>query len=139
MSKKKTKAKLKKPSPIIIQYEMISAEKYLPVLAAAASKYTYAKNHAALRQIYKGSGANYLFCGAPVERVWIASFTTHGIDAETRLQNKKPHFISVEIGKVRASIAVIMASKLWLESVKPEMDALNMLATRIDVVLRPKA
>lgn len=139
MSKAKQNARLKKTSPAIIEYEMFAAEKYLQVLTAKASSFNYAKNQAVLRQIYKGKGANYLFCGAPVERVWIASFTTHGIDAETRLQNKKPHFISVEIGKVRASIAVIMASKLWLESVKPEMDALNMLATRIDVVLRPKA
>lgn len=139
MSKAKTKVRRKKPSPIVIQYEMLGAEKYAAMLQSV-SKYSYAKNHAVLRQVYKGTGANSLFCGSAVERQWVISFTTNAIDAETRLTNKKPHFISMEIaGKVPTSTAIKAASEIWLMNVKPEMDALNMLATRIDVVLRAKA
>lgn len=140
MSKSKTKAKVrvKGPTPIVIKYEMFKAQKFLPYLGSG--RYTYSKNHAALRQVYLGNGANMLFAGSSVPREWFVSLTTNGIDKDTGVLNITPHFISMKIeGLLMASKAVFVSNTIWLESVKAEMDAMNMLAVSVDVVLRAKA
>lgn len=137
-SKAKVKAKNKGPAPLIIKYEMIKAQEFLPYLGK--SHYTYCKNHAALKQVYFGTGANMLFCGSSVSREWFVSFTTNGIDKDTGVLNESPHFISMKIeGALMASKAILVSNTVWLDTVKAEMDAMNMLAVSVDVVLRAKA
>lgn len=133
------RVRVKKPCPILIQYEMISAQDYLPYLCVSGG-YNQAKNHAVLRRIYKGNGSSMLFCGKAAPHEWIVSFTTHAIDGNTGLFNAKPHFISMKLSdKVMASVAIALASKIWLDDVKPDIDSMNMIAVSIDVVLRAKA
>ena len=132
------KAKSKGPAPLIIKYEMIKAQEFLPYLGK--SRYTYSKNFAALRRIYSGNGANMLFCGSSSAREWIASFTTNAIDIETGLINKEPHFISMRIDGIHmASTAIFVAGEYWREQVSPEIDRMNMKVVSVDVVLRAKA
>lgn len=138
LSKSKTRAKAKGPTPIVIKYEMFKAQKFLPYLGSG--RYTYSKNHAALKQVYLGSGASMLFCGSSVSREWFVSFTTNAIDKDTGVLNKSPHFISMKIeGALMASKAVLIANTVWLDTVKAEMDAMGLLAISVDVVLRAKA
>lgn len=134
---RKLKAGKKAKAPIVIKYEMFRAQKFLPYLGKG--RYTYCKNHAALRQVYSGAGANMLFAGSSVPREWFVSFTTNGIDKDTRVLNATPHFISMKIeGLIMASKAVFVSNQIWLETVKAEMDAMNILAVSVDVVLRAK-
>lgn len=138
MSKSKTRTKAKGPAPILIKYEMIKAQEFLPYLGNA--RYTYSKNQAALRQIYSGTGANMLFCSSSIAREWIASFTTNAVDIGTGLINKEPHFISMQImGAHMASTAVLVAGETWKTQVAPELDRLSMRVVSVDVVLRAKA
>ncbi|MCK4108873.1 hypothetical protein [Acinetobacter radioresistens] len=135
MSKSKSRNKAKQPSPIIIRYEMVAAQKFLPYLGTG--RFSYSKNLAALRQIYKGNGATILFSQSPVARLWTISFTTNAADIGTGVMNENPHFISMQLDtKVMASAAVILAAQVWIDHVKPELEQMSLREVSVDVVLR---
>lgn len=123
-----------KNNQIVLIFDLMEANELL----SKRNKSQYQQNHSLVlyQRVYKGNGVRLLMSRSRVLKKWMVSYTTYGVDRDTKAECQSHYMQLVLDEKTTLSKAATICGQYWSKHICPEVDKLKIDVTKIQVTIR---